>query len=77
MLCKRFTHGAKGPGTVGMVTDARIPCTRGRRDELQALKRGGETYDELLAKMIEQYDPDEATGNETPATVPDGGTRDE
>jgi glucan phosphoethanolaminetransferase (alkaline phosphatase superfamily) len=31
----------------------------GTRDRLRAQKRGGETYDELLLKMLEQYDPDE------------------
>lgn len=42
------------------MTDTRIPLSSDRRAQLKALKRGDETYDELLAKMIEQYDPDEA-----------------
>lgn len=28
------------------------------RDRVRALKRGGESYDDLLRKMAEQYDPD-------------------
>jgi hypothetical protein len=27
---------------------------------VKSLKRGGESYDELLQKMAEQYDPEEA-----------------
>jgi len=27
------------------------------RDQVKSLKRGGESYDELLQKMAEQYDP--------------------
>ena len=42
------------------MTDTRIPLSKHRRRQLKALKRGDETYDELLEKMIEQYDPDEA-----------------
>ena len=42
------------------MTDTRIPLSKYRRRQLKALKRGDETYDELLEKMIEQYDPDEA-----------------
>jgi hypothetical protein len=30
------------------------------RDRVKSQKRGGESYDELLQKMVEQYDPDEA-----------------
>ncbi|WP_175607270.1 MULTISPECIES: DUF7557 family protein [Natrinema] len=30
------------------------------RDRVRALKRGGESYDELLNKMADQYDPEEA-----------------
>lgn len=38
----------------------RVPCTPETRDEiLQPLKRGGESYDDLLRKMAEQYEPDE------------------
>ena len=41
------------------MTDTRIPLSKGRRKQLKVLKRGDETYDQLLEKMIEQYDPDE------------------
>lgn len=42
-------------------TAARLPCTVETRDEvLKPLKRGNETYDELLRKMAAQYDPDAA-----------------
>lgn len=40
--------------------ESRVPLTKERRLELKAAKRGGETYDELFEKMLEQYDPDEA-----------------
>jgi hypothetical protein len=40
------------------VTDSRIPVSRPTRKRLKALKRGGETYDRLLNKMAEQYDPE-------------------
>lgn len=40
--------------------ESRIALSVTRREQLKALKRGDETYDELLAKMIQQYDPDEA-----------------
>lgn len=39
---------------------SRIPCSRETRKRLLASKRGGETYDELLNKMLEQYDPEKA-----------------
>lgn len=42
-------------------SNTRLPCTKETRDRvLRPLKRGGETYDDLLRKMAEQYDPDEA-----------------
>lgn len=57
------------------MTDTRIPLSKDRRDQLISLKRGDETYDELLEKMIRQYDPDEAhRENEVP--LPDGGSGD-
>lgn len=40
--------------------DIRVPCSSDTRDRLRAAKRGGETYDDLFQKMLEQYDPDEA-----------------
>ena len=29
-------------------------------EAVKSMKRGGETYQELMNKMLEQYDPDEA-----------------
>lgn len=37
--------------------DSRIPCTRSTRQLVKAHKTGGETYDELLQRMVEQYEP--------------------
>ncbi len=49
-------------GVIRMVqsTDSRIPVSRSTRRTLKAQKRGGETYDELLQKMVRQYDPDDS-----------------
>lgn len=38
-------------------TDARIAVSTATRDLVREYKRGGETYDQLLQKMAEQYDP--------------------
>ena len=38
-------------------TKARLPVEFETRDRVKALKRGGESYDDLLRKMAEQYDP--------------------
>jgi len=35
-----------------------IPCTPETQEKIQSLKRGGESYNELLQKMIEQYEPE-------------------
>lgn len=47
-----------------METEQREDTTIGvRRDvlqEIRSMKRGGESYNSLLAKMAEQYDPDAA-----------------
>jgi hypothetical protein len=48
-------------------TETRIPCSRSTRDLVRSLKRGGESYDDLLEKMAKQYDP-------TIAEVSDGAT---
>lgn len=40
-------------------TESRIPCSRNTRRLVKAQKRGGESYDELLQKMAQQYNPDE------------------
>lgn len=39
--------------------DSRIPCTTETRERLKQLKRGGETYEELLQKMADQYEPED------------------
>jgi hypothetical protein len=40
-------------------SETRVPCSKETRDDvLRPLKRGGETYDELLRNMAEQYNPD-------------------
>ena len=43
---------------------AHIYCSTDTRDEICALKRGGETYDELLRRMSKQYDPEAGRGEE-------------
>jgi hypothetical protein len=40
-------------------SEARIACSRQTRQLVKSKKRGGESYDELLRKMTEQYDPSE------------------
>jgi len=40
------------------VTQTRIPCSRTTRKLVKEQKRGGESYDELLRKMAEQYEPE-------------------
>lgn len=46
------------------VNETRIRCSKETRDLLKPLKRGGESYDELLRKMIDQYDPEAALNDE-------------
>mgnify|MGYP007039254477 FL=1 len=38
-----------------------IPCTEETRELVKAQKRGGESYDSLLRKMVSQYDPEQAS----------------
>lgn len=45
---------------MSQASESRVPLSHERRRELKALKRGGENYNDLIGKMIEQYDPDEA-----------------
>jgi hypothetical protein len=40
--------------------ESRIPCSRETRELVQAQKRGGENYDSVLRKMVNQYDPEKA-----------------
>ena len=44
--------------------ESRIPCSRETRKLVKSCKRGGENYDSVLRKMVEQYDPEDA--EETP-----------
>jgi len=44
--------------------ESRIPCSKKTRMAVKRKKRGGENYDTLLQKMVEQYDPEAAA--ETP-----------
>jgi len=39
---------------------SRIPCSRETLRLVKSCKRGGEPYDSVLRKMVEQYDPEEA-----------------
>lgn len=41
-------------------TETRVPCSKETRERLWGAKTGGEAFDTLFQKMIEQYDPDEA-----------------
>lgn len=38
----------------------RMPVGESVRDHIRSLKRGGETYDELLLKMAAQFEPSDA-----------------
>lgn len=40
-----------------MTATSRIPVSNETRELVKAQKRGGESYDDLLRKMAEQYDP--------------------
>lgn len=40
-------------------TDARIAVSTATRELIRNHKRGGETYDALLRKMADQYEPPE------------------
>jgi len=39
---------------------ANIKVQPDTRDMVRSLKRGGDTYDDVLQKMADQYDPDAA-----------------
>ena len=36
---------------------AQIHCSTETKEDIRGLKRGGETYDELFARLSKQYDP--------------------
>lgn len=55
---------------VSRAAETRVPCSRDTREQLRECKRGGESFNSLLQKMIEQYDPDETTD------TPQNGARD-
>lgn len=38
-------------------SETRVPCSRETRERLWNAKKGGETFDALFQKMLEQYDP--------------------
>lgn len=40
--------------------ESRLPCSRETRQRVKRQKRGGENYDTVLQKMVEQYDPEKA-----------------
>jgi hypothetical protein len=42
-------------------SETSIPVSKDTRKKVKACKRSGEHYDDLLQKMVDQYDPD-ATG---------------
>jgi hypothetical protein len=43
--------------------ETRIPCSQETRRLVKSQKRGGERYEELLQKMVRQYNPDEAAAH--------------
>lgn len=61
-----FTITVRRGHRTGMTktTETRIPCSRSTRRLVKAQKRGGESYDEVLKRMVEQYDPSERAKNE-------------
>lgn len=46
--------------------DARIAVSSETRKLVRDQKRGGETYDQVLRKMVSQYDPEGSDGEERP-----------
>ena len=40
-------------------SEARVPVSRETRELVREQKRGGETYDDVLRKMVAQYDPED------------------
>ena len=44
----------------GELSNDRVPCSRETKEQLRQCKRGGEPFDALFRKMMEQYDPDAA-----------------
>lgn len=50
----------------GRKADARIAVSSETRKLVRNQKRGGETYDQLLRKMLSQYDPEATSREEQP-----------
>jgi hypothetical protein len=51
-------------------TETRVPCSKDTRERLWNAKRGGESFDVLFQKMLEQYDPEDAyDGTKTKSSV--------
>ena len=46
---------------MSMASETRVPCSEETRAALRNSKRGGETFDELLQKMVSQYEPEQAS----------------
>lgn len=46
--------------------DARIAVSSKTRKLVREQKRGGETYDQVLRKMVAQYDPEASSGEKQP-----------
>lgn len=38
------------------MAESSIPCSAEMRERVKALKRGGETYEEVLERVLEGYD---------------------
>lgn len=47
---------------MGQKRKTTIAVTTEVRDKIKSKLRGGQTYDDLLADMVDQYDPPEPTG---------------
>jgi len=47
-----------------MVDRTTLSVSEKVRNEVRSLKRGQQTYSELLIEMMEQYDPDKVTHSE-------------
>jgi len=45
-------------------SETTLPVSRDTLNDIRSLKRGGESYDDLLSKMAASYDPDDAGVNQ-------------
>lgn len=62
----KVINPASNLGNMVSVSDwANIKIRPDTRDQVRSLKRGGESYDELLQKMAQQYDPEQAREGNT------------